>query len=129
MTLNPRLRLAMVLSPPIIWTILFMFVPYTILLVYSFWKAQFPLFIPAFQFGNYIELTTDPQYGRVLLRTLKIACLVNFFVFLLAYSFAYFLVFKVRTTATRTALYMSVVAPLWVSYLLRAYTWKTILGT
>jgi spermidine/putrescine transport system permease protein len=26
-------------------------------------------------------------------------------------------------------LYMAVIAPLWVSYLLRAYTWKTILGS
>ncbi|MGC1486364.1 MAG: ABC transporter permease, partial [Albidovulum sp.] len=48
---------------------------------------------------------------------------------LLAYPYAYFLVYKVRNPNLRLALYMAVVAPLWVSYLLRAYTWKTILGT
>ncbi len=124
-----RLRSAAVLSPPLLWTIIFMFIPYTILLVYSFWRAQFPLFVPDFQFGNYIALVTDPQYARVLLRTLKIAGLVSLFALLLAYPYAYALVFKVKTPMVKFTLYMAVIAPLWVSYLLRAYTWKTILGT
>lgn len=123
------LRTALVLSPPLLWTVLFMFVPYTILVVCSFWRAQFPLFVPDFQFGNYLTLVQDPQYVRVLLRTLKIAALTSIFALLLAYPYAYFLVFKVRRPGVRLALYMVVVAPLWVSYLLRAYTWKTILGT
>jgi len=123
-----RLRAALVLSPPLLWTVLFMFLPYTILLIYSFWRAQFPLFVPDFQFGNYLTLLTDPQYLRVTFRTAKVAFLVSFFALLLAYPYAYFLVFKVRSSGVRLALYMAVVAPLWVSYLLRAYTWKTILG-
>ena len=129
MTLSTRFRTALVLSPPLLWTIVFMFVPYTILLVYSFWRAQFPLFVPDFQLGNYRTLITDPQYLNVLLRTLKIAGLVSISAVILAYPYAYFLVFKVRRPGVRLALYMAVVAPLWVSYLLRAYTWKTILGT
>lgn len=124
-----QLRKAAVLSPPLLWTIVFMFVPYTILLVYSFWKTEYPLFVPDFQIGNYAELVQDPQYLNVLLRTLKIAGLVSLCALLLAYPYAYFLVFKVRRPGVRLALYMAVVAPLWVSYLLRAYTWKTILGT
>ncbi|MDW4551640.1 ABC transporter permease [Defluviimonas sp. D31] len=124
-----RLKQYLVLSPPLAWTILFMFVPYTVLLIYSFWQTQFPLFVPDFQFGNYRQILTDPQYARVLLRTIKIAGLVSAFSLLLAYPYAYFLVFKVRRSGVRLALYMAVVAPLWVSYLLRAYTWKTILGT
>ena len=71
----------------------------------------------------------DPQYARVLLRTLKIAGAVSLCALLLAYPYAYFLAFVVRRPGLRLALYMAVVAPLWVSYLLRAYTWKTILGT
>ncbi|MCI2400928.1 ABC transporter permease [Aliiroseovarius subalbicans] len=129
MTLGTRIRTGLVLSPPLLWTIVFMFVPYTILLVYSFWRAQFPLFVPDFQLGNYRTLITDPQYLNVLLRTLKIAGLVSISAVILAYPYAYFLVFKVRRPGVRLALYMAVVAPLWVSYLLRAYTWKTILGT
>ncbi|AXI55439.1 Putrescine transport system permease protein PotH (plasmid) [Pseudoseohaeicola sp. NH-UV-7] len=129
MTRGNKLRAALVLSPPLLWTVVFMFVPYTILLVYSFWRAQFPLFVPDFQLGNYKTLITDPQYLNVLLRTLKIAGLVSVCSLVLAYPYAYFLVFKVKRPGVRLALYMAVVAPLWVSYLLRAYTWKTILGT
>ena len=115
MTRARRLQQALVLSPPLLWTVVFMFVPYTILLVYSFWQQQYPTFVPAFQFGNYVELATDPQYRRVLLRTLKIAGLVSLFALFLAYPYAYFLVFKVRRPGVRLALYMAVVAPLWVS--------------
>jgi spermidine/putrescine transport system permease protein len=129
MTLPPRLRKFLVLSPPLIWVVLFMFVPYTILFVFSFWVQQYPTFAPAFQMGNYIELFQDPQYLQTLVRTIKIAALVSVFSLLLAYPYAYFLVFKVLRPGIRLALYMAVVAPLWVSYLLRAYTWKTILGT
>jgi spermidine/putrescine transport system permease protein len=127
--LSQRLRRAAVLSPPLLWTFVFMFVPYAILFVYSFWIQKFPTFEPAFKFGNYLQIVTDPQYFRVILRTLKIAFFVSLGAALLAYPYAYFLVYKVRNPNLRLALYMAVVAPLWVSYLLRAYTWKTILGT
>jgi spermidine/putrescine transport system permease protein len=131
MKLATRRRLANLglLAPPLIWTALFMFVPYAIMFAYSFYRKQFPVFIPDFQFGNYQLLLADPQYYTVLLRTLKIALLVAGASLLLAYPLAYFLVFKIRSARLRAGLYMAVIVPLWVSYLLRAYTWKTILGS
>jgi len=119
----------LVLAIPILWIILFMLIPYAGLLTYSFWIKEYPLFAPAFQFGNYWTLIEDPQYVRVLLRTLKIAALTSVASLLLAYPFAYFLVFRLRSATWRTVLFLAVIAPLWVSYLLRAYVWKTILGT
>jgi len=119
----------LVLGIPILWIILFMLIPYTGLLTYSFWIKKYPLFEPAFQFGNYLTLIEDPQYIRVLLRTLKIAALTSLASLLLAYPFAYFLVFRLYNHTWRTVLFLGVIAPLWVSYLLRAYVWKTILGT
>jgi spermidine/putrescine transport system permease protein len=96
---------------------------------YSFWTKKFPTFEPDFQFGNYALLFTDPQYYQVLLRTSKIAILVSVAALALAYPLAYFLVFKIASQRLRMAIYMATVVPLWVSYLLRAYTWKTILGS
>lgn len=119
----------LVLGIPIMWIVLFMLVPYGVLLTYSFWLKKYPLFVPAFQFGNYWTLLTDPQYKQVLLRTLKIAALVSAAALILAYPFAYFLVFRLKNSKIRVFLFMGVIAPLWVSYLLRAYVWKTILGT
>lgn len=116
-------------SLPIGWTILFMFVPYAIMLTYSFYTKKFPLFVPDFQFGNYLALVEDIQYRQVFLRTLKIALTVSAVALLLAYPVAYCLVFKVKSARLRLGLYMAIIVPLWVSYLLRAYTWKTILGS
>ena len=95
---------------------------------YSFYEKKYPLFVPAFQLGNYLTIFSDPQYYQVLARTAKIAFLVGASSLLVAYPLTYFLVFKVRSAQLRSILYMSVIVPLWVSYLLRAYIWKTILG-
>lgn len=119
----------MLFALPLGWTLLFLIIPYGVMGVISFWSRQFPLFVPDFQFGNYILLFGDPQYSTVILRTLKIAALVTFYSVALGYPLAYFLVFTIRSNRLRTLLYMGVVVPLWVSYLLRAYTWKIILGT
>ena len=119
----------LVLGIPILWIALFMLLPYGIIVTYSFWVKKYPTFAPAFQFGNYLTLFSDPQYLRVMGRTLKISVLVSLASALLAYPFAYWLVFRCRSAKLRTWLYMAVIAPLWVSYLLRAYVWKTILGT
>jgi spermidine/putrescine transport system permease protein len=124
-----RLQAAGLLGGPLAWTLAFMFVPYAIMFTYSFFTRQFPTMVPDFQLGNYLALLLDPQYYQVLLRTLKIALLVSVAALLLAYPLAYFLVFKIASPRLRTALYVAVIVPLWVSYLLRAYTWKTILGS
>ncbi|MGE3230774.1 MAG: ABC transporter permease [Hyphomicrobium sp.] len=131
MKLATRRRLSAlgVLAPPLLWTLLFMFVPYAIMFTYSFYRKEFPIFIPDFQFGNYLQLIQDSQYYTVFFRTLKIAAAVAVAAVALAYPLAYFLVFKIRSPSLRAALYMAVIVPLWVSYLLRAYTWKTILGS
>lgn len=129
MHLARRLPMALVLGIPLVWIVLFMLVPYGVLSTYSFWLKKYPTFVPAFQFGNYVTLFTDPQYLQVLLRTVKISVLVCIATLLLAYPFTYYLVFRCQSAQLRLWLYMAVVAPLWISYLLRAYVWKTILGT
>lgn len=120
---------AALFSLPLAWVLLLLVVPYAIMISVGFWTRQFPLFYPDFQFGNYVQILSDPQYTAVILRTTKIAFLVTVCALMLGYPLAYFLVFTVRSARLRNLLYMSVIVPLWVSYLLRAYTWKIILGT
>lgn len=117
-----------IVGTPFLWTMVFLFVPYMVMFAYSFYLKQYPTFIPAFVFDNYLIVFTDPQYFQVLLRTSKIAVSVAISALIIAYPLSYFLVFKVRSAQVRSLLYMAVIVPLWVSYLLRAYTWKTILG-
>jgi spermidine/putrescine transport system permease protein len=129
--LSTRNRLASyaLTSGPLMWVLAFLFIPYLIMFSYSFYIRQYPIFVPAFQFGNYVQIFSDPQYYQVLIRTAKIASLVTASAMTLAYPLAYFLVFKIKSDRLRMTLYMAVIVPLWVSYLLRSYTWKTILGS
>lgn len=131
MRLATRRRVAAlaVLAPPLGWALLFMIVPYAIMFAFSLYRKEGLAFVPDLNFDSYLALLTDPQYRQVLLRTLKIALMVSLCALALAYPLAYFLVFKVRSARLRLLLYMAIIVPLWVSYLLRAYTWKTILGS
>lgn len=124
-----RFSMGLLVGVPLLWILVFMVMPYAVLFTYSFWIKTFPLFEPAFQFGNYLTLLTEPQYLHVIGRTLKIAIVVSISALLLAYPFAYFLVFRLNKPTMRKVLFLAVIAPLWVSYLLRAFLWKTILGT
>ncbi|MBT6510070.1 MAG: ABC transporter permease, partial [Rhodospirillaceae bacterium] len=94
-----------------------------------FYSREFPFHVPDFQFGNYAILLEDSQYYDVLVRSLWISLSVSLSAFVLSYPLAYFLAFKVRSERMRLFLYTATIVPLWVSYLLRAYTWKTILGS
>lgn len=118
-----------IVSLPLLWTLVFLIVPYLIIFTFSFYTRKYPTFIPDFQLGNYLVIFQDPQYYQVLARTAKIAGIVALLATLLSYPLAYVLVFKVRSAQLRAALYLLVIVPLWVSYLLRAYIWKTILGS
>ncbi len=124
-----KLMQASVLSAPLMWTFIFLFLPYLILTTYSFYEKKFPSFKPAFQFGNYFQIFSDPQYFQVIFKSGWIAGVVALTALALAYPFCYFLIFVVKSARVRLFLYMAVIVPLWVSYLLRAYTWKTILGS
>jgi spermidine/putrescine transport system permease protein len=76
---------------------------------------------------NYDALFTNPLYFQVFLRTARIAAAVTLFSVLLGYPLAYYLSF--HAGLRKELLYQLVIIPLWVSYLVRGYAWKTILGS
>ena len=129
LTARRRLGSLAVLALPLGWTLLFMIVPYAIMLAYSFFRKEGFNFVPDLNLANYASLLKDPQYRQVLQRTLKISSAVSLSAMVLAYPLAYFIALKIRAQRLRLFLYMMVIVPLWVSYLLRAYIWKTILGS
>ena len=120
---------AALFTGPAIWWGTVLLIPYSLMFAHSFYTTQFPFFVADFQFGNYLQIITDSQYFLVIWRSVKIALMVSLVTFALSFPLTYFIVFKVRSPRLRMALYVATIVPLWVSYLLRAYTWKTILGT
>jgi spermidine/putrescine transport system permease protein len=113
--------------PPLLWVSVFLLVPYAFLFCFSFWRVQSQVVVRDWNLGNYRQLIENHLYLSVLLRSAGIAAVVTVFALLLGFPLAYFLVF--RAPKRRNLLYQLVIIPLWVSYLVRAYAWKTVLGS
>src|SRR5882757_2907078 len=118
---------AAVTIPPLAWVTLFLLVPYLLMFCYSFWAVKSGNVVHHWNLANYRDLLVKDVYRGTLLRSLWIAMRVTIFALLLGYPLAYFLSFYAG--ARKDLLHQLVIIPLWVSYLVRAYAWKTILGT
>lgn len=119
---------AAVTIPPLLWVTLFLLVPYAILFTYSFWSVSPAQVITHnWNLQNYAELWRNPMYLTVLFRSMCIAASVTVLALLLGYPFAYFVSF--HAAKRKDILYLLVIIPLWASYLVRGYAWKTILGS
>ena len=114
--------------PPLTWVVVFLAVPYFLMFCYSFWSvSQAQIIVHSWNLDNYHQLLTVPVYWQTLLRSMWIAARVTLFSLVLGYPLAYFLSFYAG--ARKDLYYQLVIIPLWVSYLVRAYAWKTILGS
>ncbi|HZP63515.1 MAG TPA: ABC transporter permease [Terriglobales bacterium] len=119
---------AAVTVPPLAWVALFLLLPYALLFCYSFWSVSSgQQIVHQWNLDNYRELLRVNVYGQTLLRSMWVAARVMIFSLLLGYPLAYYLSF--HAGARKDLLYQLVIIPLWVSYLVRAYAWKTILGS
>jgi spermidine/putrescine transport system permease protein len=113
--------------PPLLWVGLFLLLPYALMFAHSFWAVRDGFLVHDWNLQNYRQLFTNSLYVKVFLRTMRIAGSVTFASLLLGYPLAYFLSF--HTATRKELLYQLVIVPLWVSYLVRGYAWKTILGS
>ncbi len=114
--------------PPLLWITVFLLVPYAILFCYSFWSVSpAQTILHNWNLQNYLQLARNPIYLQVLFRSMRIAASVTVFALLLGYPLAYYLSF--HAAKRKDLLYQLVIIPLWASYLVRGYAWKTILGS
>ena len=118
---------AIVATPPLLWVGVFLLLPYALMFGHGFWTVRDGMLIHEWNLQNYRTLLANPLYVSVLLRTLRIAASVTACSLLLGYPLAYYLSFHARRR--KELLYQLVIVPLWVSYLVRGYAWKTILGS
>ena len=119
---------AAVAAPPLFWVAVFLLVPYALLFGYSFWSvSSTQVIVHSWTLENYRELVHKDVYLQTLFRSMWIAARVMVFSLLLGYPLAYYLSF--HAGKRKDLFYQLVIIPLWVSYLVRAYAWKTILGS
>ncbi|MGI8960888.1 MAG: ABC transporter permease [Bryobacteraceae bacterium] len=117
----------LVTLPPLAWVVVFLLIPYGFLFCFSFWTVRSQTVVHHWTLDNYKALLSIPLYRDVLLRSVRIAATVAAFSLLLGFPLAYYVSF--RSGKSKNLLYQLVIIPLWVSYLVRAYAWKTILGS
>src|SRR5256714_3019047 len=114
--------------PPLVWVLVFLLIPYALLFCFSFWSVSpAQSIVHSWTFDNYRELLRVNVYFQTLFRSMWIAARVTLFSLLLGYPLAYYLAF--HSGRRKDLFYQLVIIPLWVSYLVRAYAWKTILGS
>ena len=113
--------------PPLLWVGLFLLLPYALMFAHSFWLVRDGFLVHEWNLQNYAKLFRNPVYLEVLFRTMRIAASVTLLSLLLGYPLAYFMSFEAGVR--KELFYQLVIVPLWVSYLVRGYAWKTILGS
>ena len=123
---RPRLKTFLGSLIPVGWVTTLLLLPYILLFLHSLWRLRNGVITHELTLDNYKRLFGTAVYPNTIMFSAGIALRVTLFSLILAYPLAYLLAFKV--SKYRNLMYMAVIIPLWVSYLVRAYAWKIILG-
>lgn len=125
---RPKLILALLLGPPM----LYMFVVYlgslfTLLVNSFFYLEEFTgLVVRQFTLRTYAQLFSPTNLG-IFSRTAGMAMAVTIADVIIAFPLAYYIA-RFASPRSKTYLYIAVTLPLWSSYLVRVYAWKLILA-
>ncbi|UCI32366.1 ABC transporter permease [Mesorhizobium sp. B4-1-4] len=106
--------------------VIFILVPLAIFLIYSFFSVDQGTIVYAPTLGNYVRFFTDPIFLPVFWNTIVLCVSVAIICILLAYPAAYFL--TTLKGRWRYALLMLLLVPLLMSYVIKIYAIRSILG-
>ena len=125
---HPRLLLALLLTPPLLWLGVVYIGSLAALLVQSFYSidAFSGVVVQEFTLKTYLELLR-PANADVIARTLLMATCVTLASAVVAFPIAY-MAARYAKGRWKAAFYIGVMLPLWSSYLVKVYAWKLILA-
>ena len=121
----------LLLLPGILYLVLFFLVPLVSLVITSLQSPSALGDIGQYQSGfdwqNYV--TSITQYGGQILRSFSYAVLATVFALLFSYPLAYFIGVKARRwPLLQNLMLVLVIAPFFISFLLRTLAWKSLLS-
>ena len=129
---RPWLRLLALIVPPVAAFVLVYAASLGAMLASSFWStnAFTAQIIHTWSLSQFKEIFSwqDRTYLRIALRTVWMAGAVTITDAILAFPLAYFMA-RLAGPRLRSLLFVLVLLPLWSSYLVRIYSWTTILST
>jgi putative spermidine/putrescine transport system permease protein len=126
---RPRLQVGALLAGPIGWLVIGYLGSLAVLLVAAFWTVD-PLsgeVVRGLSFENIETLVEEPVYRDIAGRTVLVAALVTLTDAVLAFPIAFYMA-KVASRRTTAILVVAVLLPLWSSYLVKVYSWRTMLS-
>jgi putative spermidine/putrescine transport system permease protein len=125
---HPRVFLLLILAPPLLWLGVVYLGSLLTLLVQSFFRLDdfTGLVVRQLTLSTYAQLFTRSNLD-IIARTAGMAAAVTLAAALLGFPIAYFIAMYARPRL-KAFLYLSVIIPLWSSYLVRIYSWKLILA-
>ncbi len=127
---RPHLRVGALLSGPVGWLVVGYLGSLALLLVAAFWTVD-PLsgeVVQGFSLENFETLLDQPVYRDIAGRTILIAALVTLTDALLAFPIAFYMA-KLASRRGKAILVVAVLLPLWSSYLVKVYSWRTMLSS
>jgi putative spermidine/putrescine transport system permease protein len=126
---HPRLRLAGLLSAPLLWLVVAYLGALAVLLISAFWSVNTFTgdVVKQFSVANFRTLLTEEVYRNVTLRSLGVAFSVTVICVVLAVPMAFYMA-KVASSRSRKWLVIAILTPLWASYLVKAYAWRILLA-
>ena len=122
---HPRLRLGLLLGPPMLWLGVAYLSALAALFITSLWTVDglTQQIERSWTLDNFRDLATIEVYRTITVRTLAIAVAVTLIDAALAFPIALFMA-KVASPAWQRVLVIAVLTPLWASYLVKAYAWR-----
>ncbi|HJP70573.1 MAG TPA: ABC transporter permease [Candidatus Limnocylindria bacterium] len=125
---HPRLQLRLVLAAPLLWLLLAYIGSLAILFANAFFRLD-PftgqvVFEPTLD--NFATVIGTEVYRTITLRTVALAAIVTLTCALIGFPIAYYMA-RVASPRVRGLLIVAVLMPLWVSYLVKVYAWRTML--
>ena len=125
---HPGLQLRLVLAAPLLWLLLAYIGSLAILFANAFFRLD-PftgrvVFEPTLD--NFATVIGTEVYRTITLRTVGLAAIVTLTCALIGFPIAYYMA-RVASRRVRGLLIVAVLMPLWVSYLVKVYAWRTML--
>ena len=124
-----KARIAALLSLPIAWLGVLYIGSLAALFITSIWKIDTftSKVVREFTLSNFIDILTDKAYFNVTMRTVGVAIAVTIICAVLAIPMAFFIA-RVAKPKSRPVLIALVITPLWASYLVKIYAWRTMMA-
>src|SRR5438105_12771667 len=127
---RPRLTVGSLLAGPLGWLVIGYLGSLAILFAAAFWNvnALTGEVAQTFTLANFKAIFSESVYRSVALRTLGIAAAVTVTDAILAFPIAFYMA-KVARRRGKALVVVAVLMPLWSSYLVKVYAWRTILSS